>query len=99
MPRASPEFAIEPCAACLGRDPACDTCDGTGKVRRRLRPSRPARAKKPTPTPRSHAREGSRLVTFWATDEERDRWRDAAERDERPLSQWIRRTLDRAARP
>jgi hypothetical protein len=97
MPRASPEFAIEPCAACLGRDPACDTCDGTGKVRRRLRPSRPARTKKPTP--RSHAREGSRLVTFWARNEERAEWERAAEQDRRSLSDWIRLTLDRAARP
>lgn len=56
----------------------------------------PRPAKKPS-APRSHKREGSRLVTLWATDEQRARWQAAAERDQRPLSHWIRVVLDREA--
>lgn len=42
------------------------------------------------PSPRSHRREGSRLLTLWVTDEEREIMRTRAEAEGRPLSQWIR---------
>lgn len=54
---------------------------------------------KKTATPRSHRREGSRLVTIWLTEEERARMLDAARRAGLALGPWLRVTCLRASTP
>lgn len=44
-------------------------------------------------------RAGTRLLTVAVTDEQRERWRAAADADRRSLSDWLRLLADRAAEP